>query len=141
MQTLLIDNPDTLFFAGRAALLAIAFIAFATALGRWRRAGERDARELMERLEASREETRALVSLTGALAEQLAALGRRFDDQSRLAQASVATAGSGGGGIELAIRLARQGSDIEDIVKTCGVTRQEALLLARLHGGDATRAA
>jgi hypothetical protein len=47
----------------------------------------------------------------------------------------------GAGGIDLAVRLARQGSSLEEIVKTCGVTRQEAQLLLRLHVAEAHRQA
>jgi hypothetical protein len=131
MQTLLIDETELLFFAGRAALLVIAFLAFAIAFGRWRRAGSRDMQALMS-------ETRGLAERTDGLAAQLATLLEKLDERAQLAQASAAP---GGGGIDLAIRLVRQGSEIEDIVKTCGVTRQEAQLLARLHGAEVQRTA
>ncbi len=41
---------------------------------------------------------------------------------------------------EIAIRLARGGASVEELLATCGMTRTEAELLHRLHGGsDRTR--
>jgi hypothetical protein len=132
------NDTELLFFAGRAALLIVAFVGFAVAFGRWRRAGTRDMQELMLRLDASRSETRGLVDLTAGLAAQLATLQQKLEERAQLAQATVAV---NSGGIDLAARLARQGSSVDEIVKTCGVTRQEAQLLARLHTAEVHRQA
>src|SRR5688500_6653470 len=40
---------------------------------------------------------------------------------------------SGARGYEMAIRMARGGASIEEIVASCGTTRSEARLLRRLH--------
>lgn len=37
-------------------------------------------------------------------------------------------------GYELAIEKIRRGATVEDLVKSCGLTRDEAVLLVRLHG-------
>lgn len=37
-------------------------------------------------------------------------------------------------GYQLAIAKIRQGANIEELVKECGLTRDEAMLLIRLHG-------
>jgi len=37
-------------------------------------------------------------------------------------------------GYELAIEKIRGGANVDDLVKTCGLTRDEAVLLVRLHG-------
>jgi hypothetical protein len=48
---------------------------------------------------------------------------------------------SGARGYEMAIRMARGGATIEEIVASCGTTRSEARLLRRLHcAGGATAA-
>ena len=47
---------------------------------------------------------------------------------------------SGARGYEMAIRMARGGASVEEIVGSCGTTRAEARLLRRLHnaaGADA----
>jgi hypothetical protein len=137
-QTLFSADTSLLFFAGRAALLVIAFAAFAFAFSRWRRAGARDMETLITRLDESRDETRGLTELTQGLAAQLVALRQQLEERTQLVQA---TSGPNSGGIDLAVRLARQGSNIDDIVKTCGVTRNEAQLLARLHVAEVHRQA
>jgi len=38
-------------------------------------------------------------------------------------------------GYDKAIFLIRRGTDVETLVKSCGVTHDEAMLLMRLHGG------
>ncbi|MGY6277697.1 DUF2802 domain-containing protein [Methylomonas sp. MgM2] len=37
-------------------------------------------------------------------------------------------------GYELAIEKIRRGADVDDLVKSCGLTHDEAVLLIRLHG-------
>lgn len=37
-------------------------------------------------------------------------------------------------GYQLAIKKIRQGATMDDLVKSCGLTRDEAVLLVRLHG-------
>jgi hypothetical protein len=93
----------------------------------------------MEQLDASRSETRGLAELTAGLASQLASLQQQLEDRAQLAQVKVSMPHSGG--IDLATRLARTGSSVEEIVKTCGVTRHEAQLLARLHSAELHRQA
>ena len=137
-QNLFVADTDLLFFAGRALLLVLGFVGFAVAFGRWRRAGSRDMQHLISQLDESRSETRGLAELTQNLAAQLAQLSQKLEESTQLAHATPATSG---GGIELAARLARQGSNVDDIVKTCGVTRNEAQLLARLHVAEVHRQA
>jgi len=137
MQALFATDTDLLFFAGRAAILLVAFLAFAVAFGRWRRAGTRDMQELLGQLDASRSETRGLIEITTGLATQLATLQQQLEERAQLAQAT----GINAGGIDLAVRLARQGNNVDEIVKTCGVTRNEAQLLARLHVAEVHRQA
>lgn len=116
------------FFLGRAAMLAVAMLAFAWALGRWRRSGRQDMRALMAELQESRGETRTLAELAQQLAGQIAALESRIEDRRALQVAS-----SGQRGYDLALQMARHGAGQEEIVSATGVTRHEAQLLARLH--------
>ena len=116
------ESNELLFFAGRAAILVVALVAFAVAFGRWRRAGTRDMQRLF--------------SVTEGLAEKLATLEDKLDARAQL---SAATAGNAPRGYDLALRLARNGAAVGEIAETSGVTRQEAELLARLHGPDTVR--
>ncbi|MEP7311457.1 MAG: DUF2802 domain-containing protein [Pseudomonadota bacterium] len=116
------ESNEFLFFAGRAAILVVALIAFAVAFGRWRRAGARDMQHL--------------VSVTEGLVAKLATLEEKLDTRAQL---SAAAAGNAPRGYDLALRLARNGAEAGEIAETSGVTRQEADLLARLHGPETVR--
>lgn len=126
----LFANHELAFYAVRAAVLAIALLAFAFALGRWRRSGTRQMQRLFAELDESRGETRALTELAQRLAAQLEAMQARFDDRQHLA---AATTGPAQRGYDLALHLARQGASVDEIVSASGVTRHEASLLAHLH--------
>jgi hypothetical protein len=130
------ESNEMLFFAGRAAILVIAFLTFAVIFGRWRRAGARDMQRLCSDVDALRDETRNLVERISDLSSGLAQLAEKLETRAQLA---AATAGNGPRGYELALRLARSGAAIEEITETSGVTRPEAQLLARLHGPDTVR--
>jgi hypothetical protein len=123
LNTLFADN-QWIFFAGRAAMLAVALLAFAFAFGSWRRAGARDLQRIMA-------ETHELASLTQRLAQQLAQMEVRLEDRRHLAEASTAPAAQRG--YDLALQMARNGASPEELVNASGVTRHEAQLLARLH--------
>jgi hypothetical protein len=128
--TSLFEFTEWQFFAARAALLAIALLMFAVAMGRWRRAGRRDMQELFAQLQESRGQTHCLAELSQQLAAQIAALQSRIEDRQQL---QLAAAGGSQRGYELALKLARHGADPDDIVSATGVTRHEAQLLTRLH--------
>jgi Protein of unknown function (DUF2802) len=130
------ESNEMLFFVGRAAILAIAFLTFALVFGRWRRAGERDMRLLLNDVELLRNENRGLVELVGSVTSSLATLTEKLETRAQL---SAATAGNAPRGYELALRLARSGAAVEEIAETSGVTRPEAQLLARLHGPETVR--
>lgn len=118
-------QPDEwILFAARAALLAVTLLCFALAFASWRRSGRRDMQGVMA-------ETRALSELTQRLGAQLAALEARIEDRRELAAAA---AGPAQRGYDLALQMARNGVAAEQIVSTSGVARNEAQLLARLHG-------
>jgi hypothetical protein len=81
----------------------------------------------------------ALRAENGAQSATLVALAVRFDElQRQLAtDARYATAPTGGASAsayELAIRLARGGASVEELVSGCMMSRHEAELTLRLHG-------
>lgn len=135
---------DMALLAGRAAFLVFSFAIAAVAFTRWRRLAERESqasalalREALAgiaRLEqAARDTTERLRQLEsqGASAEaRLAALGTRLDSHGR---AEAAPAQSN---YEIAIRLARGGAQRDELMASCGLTRQEAELVQRLHGPE-----
>lgn len=122
-MSMVFQQNEWVFFAARAAMLAVALLCFALAFGSWRRAGHRDMQRMFE-------QTRMLQDLTSRLAEQVTALQARIDDGRELAAAA---AGPATRGYDLALQLARNGAEPEEIVNASGVTRHEAQLLAQLH--------
>lgn len=126
----LFEHNELVFFATRTVLLLLALLAFAWALGRWRRTGRLDMQRLFSELDQSRGETRELSELALRLAAQIDALQARVDDRQLLA---TATAGAAQRGYELALQMARNGATADAMISASGVTRHEAALLARLH--------
>ena len=126
----LFQQNELAFYSARAVVLALAMLAFAFAIGHWRRTGRRDMQRLFSVLDESRNETRELSEQALQLTMQVRALQARFEDRQQLAAISAAPAQRG---YELALQMARNGSGAEDIVSACGVTRHEAALLTRLH--------
>ena len=121
---MLYDQNEWILFAARAALLAVTLLCFALAFSSWRRSGRRDLQSVMA-------ETRALSDLTQRLTAQVAAMEAQIEDRRELA---VASAGQARPGYDLAMHLARTGLPPQEIAKASGVARNEAQLLARLHG-------
>jgi len=131
MPTLSLDflqRLDVLLLAGRAAFLIFSFVLAAIAFTRWRRAAERDtaastanAQLILDRLAAIEATIAVQESRSAALAEQLE---RHLH----------AAAPGSGANYRVAIRLARSGAPREELMSGCGLSQQEAELVARLHG-------
>jgi Protein of unknown function (DUF2802) len=122
----------------RALLLVTAFAGFTWALLSARRqAGEANA-QMAARLETALGEIRRLSGQVIALGGAVEALGTRISVASvqpkePALRPAPAAASVNTRGYETAIRMARGGASVEEIVASCGTTRAEAKLLRRLH--------
>jgi hypothetical protein len=121
-------------------LLLAAFAGFAWALMSSRRQTEASSAQISARLETALAEIRKLSGQLIALGGTVETLGTKIvpapAPKPAPAAASVNTRG-----YETAIRMARSGASVEEIVASCGTTRAEAKLLRRLHEcGDPRRA-
>jgi hypothetical protein len=123
---------ETMLIAGRAVLLIGAFWVFALAFTRWRRADERDSQALRSQLERAFIEMRSLHETVTVMSARIEAMSERADTDSRRPQIN-AVATPQARGYDLAMRMAKNGSAVEDLVANCGITRHEAELLTRLH--------
>jgi hypothetical protein len=121
---------ETILMVLRGALLVGAFWVFALAFIRWRRADEQDAQRLHAQLDRAFAELRSLHETVSVMSARVESLSERTESESRLAPVGVASAQRG---YDLATRLAKNGAAVEELVASCGVTRHEAELLARLH--------
>lgn len=128
----ILPNPslDAILMAGRAVLLVGAFWIFALAFIRWRRADEAQAERLHAQLERAFNEIRSLHETVTVMNARIEALSERAESEARLAPAPV----SPQRGYEVAMRLAKNGAGVEELIASCGITRHEAELLTRLHG-------
>ncbi|ANE54189.1 MULTISPECIES: DUF2802 domain-containing protein [Methylomonas] len=106
---------------------------------------ERELKVLEERLQRSNEDLAGLCSAAVAVDRRLAANDNRLntiaDRVNRPIQAAapqphpVQDDPVPAQGYEDVIQKIRRGADIDELVRDCGLTRDEALLLMRLHGG------
>jgi uncharacterized protein DUF2802 len=132
----------------RALLLLAAFAGFAWALVRSRRQAEEACAQQSARLETALGEIRKLSGQVIALGGAIETLGTQLvqSQAQRPAPAPApapaqAAASVNTRGYETAIRMARSGASVEEIVASCGTTRAEAKLLRRLHEcGDPRKA-
>jgi hypothetical protein len=134
--------PDWSIFSLRTLLLLGAFAGFAWALVSARRQAAVANAQLEARLDTALGEIRRLSGQVLALGGSIESLPARLLQAQAQAQARTeaqapaprpASAGANTRGYETAIRMARGGSSVDEIVASCGTTRAEAKLLRRLH--------
>ena len=116
--------------AGRAVFLVFCFIIAAVTFTRWRRAADRMAQSFAE-------QNTALLAQLAKMEESLADAHRKLDELSESRESEgrrVVAGGASAPSYQIAIRLARSGAPREELVTSCGLTRQEAELVLRLHG-------
>jgi hypothetical protein len=133
----ILPNPslETVLIAVRAVMLIGAFWIFALAFTRWRRADERDAQRLHAQLERAFVEMRSLHETVSVMNARMEAMSERAETDSR--RSPVGVTGPAQRGYDLAMRMAKNGSAVEELVSNCGITRHEAELLTRLHAAKA----
>jgi hypothetical protein len=142
------ENSETWLLVLRAALLLAAFAGFAWAL----LTSRRDTALGFLRLSTQHAQALNEIQQLSVEVQQLAAQMRDLSLPSPMVTPRPVAAPapqpvvqsitpSGARGYEMAIRMARGGATIEEIVASCGTTRSEARLLRRLHcAGGATAA-
>jgi hypothetical protein len=141
------EKYETLLLVLRGALLLAAFIGFAWAM----LASRRDAALNFARLSAQHDQTLIEIHRLAAKLTEVAGEVHELSLPSPMVSrpapspAPVAPPAPGGSsaprGYEMAIRMARGGASIDEIVASCGTTRAEARLLRRLHCAAGAHAA
>jgi hypothetical protein len=142
-----IEKYETLLLVLRGALLLAAFVGFAWAM----LASRRDTTLNFARLSAQHDQALTEIHrLTEKLAE-VAAEVRELSLPSPMVSRPAPppapftppapNASAAPRGYEMAIRMARGGASIDEIVASCGTTRAEARLLRRLHCAAGAHAA
>jgi len=137
-------SPDQMLLIGRAVFLVFCFVFAAIAFTRWRSAAERTTElffdqntKLLQRLSALEETLVANQSEIAATRAEIATLTERLQEgeQRRTSAPHNGNAPS----YQIAIRLARSGAPREEIMASCGLSRQEAELVQRLHAPRAAK--
>jgi hypothetical protein len=129
-ETLTLPPLDIMILAARALLLFGAFCVFALAFIRWRNADARSNAQLLQQLERTFAEVRTLHETVMVMSARLEALSETQEAGTRTPPVSTGTQR----GYDIAARMARNGTDAEGLIANCGLTRQEAELMVRLHG-------
>jgi uncharacterized protein DUF2802 len=144
---------DQALLIGRAVFLVFCFVLATVAFTRWRRASQRTTELFFEqntlvltRLDALEQKLAAnLLELSearreiAAISTHAVGLAERLEDseQRRTSSPAATTAPS----YQIAIRLAKSGAPREELMSSCGLSRQEAELVQRLHGSPRKLAA
>ena len=146
-------SPEYALLIGRAVFLVFCFLLASFAFTRWRKASERTTElffeqnttllkrlgTLEEQLTANQTELAEARREIAAIATRTTGLAERLEDseQRRTSAPAATTAPS----YQIAIRLARSGAPREELMSSCGLSRQEAELVQRLHGSPRKLAA
>jgi hypothetical protein len=142
------EISETWWLVLRAGLLLTAFAGFAWALLVARRDTALGFLRLSTQHTQALNEIQQLTAEIQQLAEQVRDLSLPSPMVARPVPAPAPASApvssitpSGARGYEMAIRMARGGATIEEIVASCGTTRSEARLLRRLHCAGGASAA
>ena len=127
---------DVALLAGRAAFLLFSFVLAAITFTRWRRAAARDTAQAAQATALVLERLTALEERMEALKVQIVESGERLGELKRASTASTTSPS-----YEIAIRMARGGAARDDLMRSCGLTRQEAELVQCLHAPNKRAAA
>lgn len=111
------------FLIGACGVLALAVV-------RWRKQMELDAKRVFEQLDITLCELRGVQEQVQRLEGRLDAIAGQVEAGSRY---SPQPTGAAARGYDLAVRLAKRGAPVDELIGSCGITRHEAELLVRLH--------
>jgi Protein of unknown function (DUF2802) len=129
--------PELWWWWGRSALILLAFAIFAWALIRERRGADALRREFARELADSRRLLADFAERLAAMGTAMAMLAAGSDSERAMSSSPPAKAPPVRSGYEIAIRLARSGASVDELMASSGTTRPEAELLKRLHGSEA----
>ena len=114
---------------GRAIALVCGFLVLAWALSQWRRRAQRDTQRVFEQLDLVRSELLIMKEVMHDAAHRK----QPISHEVRMPQAPATTAVRG---YEVATRMARNGANKEELIRSAGITPHEAELLIKLHSRD-----
>lgn len=120
--------------AGRAVFLLFSFTLAAVAFTRWRRAAQAQTDRLMANHEVMLQRLADLEARVDATNRAIAEVGERI---GRPQQPPVSVSAAPAPGYQIAIRLAKSGASLDELISGCGLSIYEAELVHRLHAPQA----
>lgn len=136
MQTI---NLELGWLVLRAVSLLAAMLVLSLAFRHWRQAQSRDAARMFEQLDLLRTEVLLLTERMEYQQRHAAPAALANPPMLNLRPPQPSTAVAAPRGYEVAVRLARSGATRDELVSSCGLSRNEAELLLRLHGPHAQK--
>ncbi|MDA8348000.1 MAG: DUF2802 domain-containing protein [Pseudomonadota bacterium] len=130
MAVMNLPNIEFFLILGRAVFLVFSFAVAAVTFTAWRRSAREQAETVLAQNRAISEQLAALAARLNAADQHLAHLAERLEHT----QPRAANAPAGQQGYQIAIRLARSGAAVDELIAGCGLTKAEAELVKRLHG-------
>ena len=155
-QMFVLPSLELLLIAGRAVALVLGLLIFAWAFRHWRRAASRDTQRVFEQLDLVRSELLIMkevmhhsahrsdvvqggrgpanLGLSNPASSAPAPFNMGLPAAMHSTQRMLATPSGTARGYEIAARMARNGAEKDELIRSCGVTGHEAELLVKLHG-------
>ena len=127
---------DEYLLIGRAVFLVFSFVLAAVTFAAWRRAAIRQT-ELSTAHDADM--LKRLDGLDARLVATRSAITHITETLERVSRKDI-TGNRALAGYPIAIRLARGGAGVDELIATCGLSANEAELVCRVHGAPATAA-
>ena len=122
-------SVEMLLIAGRAVFLLFSFIVAAIDFTRWRRSAEAQTEQLLANHAVVLRRLADLEARVDATNVSIAGL-REIRERP---QHSASTGSAGAPGYQIAMRLARGGASVAELISGCGISSHEAELVHRLH--------
>jgi hypothetical protein len=120
---------ELLLIAGRAVFLVFSFVIAAVTFTRWRRGAQRGAEQILAQNTLVLERLAAIEERVASANFRVAELATQLQGELRAAPAASAAQPR----YQTAIRLAREGASRDELITRCGLSRQEAELVLRVH--------
>jgi alkylation response protein AidB-like acyl-CoA dehydrogenase len=124
-----VSSVEMLLIAARAVFLLFSFALAAVAFTRWRRAAQAHTAQLQANHQVVLLRLADLEARVAATNVAVSRLGERVERPQQLAAAPAAPAP----GYQIAIRLAKGGASLDELISGCGLSIHEAELVHRLH--------
>jgi len=120
---------EFLLIAGRAVFLVFSFVIAAVTFTRWRRGAQRGSEQLTVQNNLILERLAAIEERVASANFRVAELATQLQGEVRAAS----TASDAQPRYQTAIALAREGASRDELIVSCGLSRQEADLVLRVH--------